>query len=166
MGGQSVSVYRHESGLVRPGLDSIVKYAKQLDVTVEWLMHGGPGGPELQPPTRVVPRVKASDTEVPMVIAQLLADGRLGRVSPDEIAFLARQARVEPSLGADDFENMLLLRRASSSGSVEDRERLNEALRRQAAEHGEHEFDLPAQIAPPAPKPDSVRKSRPNRPKR
>lgn len=165
MGGQNVSVYRHENGIVRPGLASVVKYAKHLDVTVEWLMHGGPGGPELQPPTRVVfTRVKSSDTEVPMVIAELLADGRLGRVTPDEIAFLARQARIEPGLGPDDFESMLLLRRAKSSGSVEDRERLNAALCRQVTEHGEREFNLPEATTPPAPKPDSVRKSRPRRP--
>lgn len=169
IGGQNVSVYRHETGAVRPGLDSIVKYAKHLDVTVEWLMHGGPGGPELEPVTRMVfTRVKASDpNEVPMVIAQLLADGRLGRVTPDEIAFLARQARAEPGLGLDDFEVMLLLRRASSSGSDEDRERLNEALRRQARERNEHEVaDLTEEITPPPPKPDSVRKIRPRQPKR
>lgn len=168
MGGGNVSVYRHETGIVRPGLDSIVKYSKHLDVTVEWLMHGGPGGPELQPPTRMVfvpSRAKANDAnDVPMDVAQLLADGRLGRVSKDEIAFLARLARVEPGIGPDDLENILLVRRASSSGSDEDRERLNEALKRQAAERGEVEFDLPKETTPPAPKPDSVRKTRPRRP--
>lgn len=167
MGGGGVSVYRHESGIVRPSLNSMLKYAKLLDVTVEWLMNGGPDGPELQPPTHMVlTPVKASKAEVPMVIAELLADGRLGRVSPDEIAFLARQARTEPGLGPDDFEHMLLLRRARSSGSSEDIERLNEALRRQSTDHGEHEIDLPAETAPPIPKPNSVRKTRPRRPKR
>lgn len=73
---------------------------------------------------------------VPMVVAQLLADGRLGRVSDDEIAFLARHARVEPGMGLDDLRNMLLLRRASSSGSDADRALLVESLRRQTTEYG------------------------------
>lgn len=68
---------------------------------------------------------------VPMELGHLLAHGRLGEVSADEIRFLARCGGAEPEEGPDYFESVLLMRRAKASGSAEDRARLDEALRRQ-----------------------------------
>lgn len=168
--GQNVTVYRHEKGTVRPLMVNIMKYAAALDVTSDWIMKGGPfGGPEgpAQIESKPLSRVKDADAgQVPMVVAQLLASGRLGPdVSVDEIAFLSRHARVEPGLTADDFEVDLLARRARNTRSEIDLAALNAALSRHVVEHRERTFELHATSDPPS-SPDTVRKVQKRKPRK
>lgn len=167
VGVQNSVVYRHQKGHVRPGLDSAVKYAKVLDITVEWLMSGVGHGPDTTatttPTARLVTRGKSGDAaDVPLVVAQLLASGRLGQnVSIDEIAYLARQARAEPGLSVDHLELALLSRRAIQSRASADVDLFNAAIKRQSEEKNEREIRLHEQKPPP--QPQSMRKVRPQR---
>jgi len=156
---QNVTVYRHEKGLVTPSLDAVVTYARLLEVSVEWIMHGGPGGPVVrEPATSKLQRVSRQNEsgDIPLVVAQLWASGKLGEVTPEEIAFLARHARQEEGATEDDLELALLARRAATTRAKPELEAFNRAVQRQAAERGERSFDLKAQGSP---SPDTVRKS-------
>jgi DNA-binding XRE family transcriptional regulator len=164
VGVQNSVVYRHQKGHVRPGLDSAVKYAKVLDITVEWLMTGLGPGPDtsaaVMPSARLVSRGKSGDTaEVPLVVAQLY--GRLPDVTIDEIAHLARLARAEPGLSVDHLELTLLSRRAIQSRAPTDADLFNAALKRQSEEKNEREIRLTENRPPP--QPQSVRKARPQK---
>lgn len=142
------TVQRHISGTTSPGMDILIKYAQVLEVTVDWLAYGTKSGNAADAATVpsepvLKPGPKAEPT-VPMVVAQLLATGRLGDVTRDEIAFLARMHRAEPGSTESFLEILLLSRRAAATGSVEDRQRLTEALNREAERRGERSIDLAA----------------------
>ncbi len=159
-----VTLFRQEKGLVRPDPASMAKLSMALDVSVDWIMNGGPGGPPVDE-TRPVARAKENaSNELPKSIAELWASGRLS-VSEEEIAFLARHVRANPGLTADDLEIDLLARRARTTRLDEDQDALNAALERQNQEKKVRALELEKPSPPAGPRPDTVRKTTGRKPR-
>src|SRR5262245_52832502 len=120
IGKEPVRLYKYEKGLAQPNTEVLMKLAIELDVTVDWLFHGGPGGPVPDPALKLKAVTDGQPDDVPFVVAELLASQLVGHVTAEEIAYLARQVSAEGMTDVDDLEISLLGRRAATTRASND----------------------------------------------
>lgn len=168
IGREPVVLWKNEKGVTQPNTDALMKLAVALNVSVDWLFHGGDGGPVPDPELKLRAAVDGQPNEVPFVVAELLAGQRLGMVTAEEIAFLARLVTIESMNDIDDLEVSLLARRAASTRSPADVAAFNTALDRQSKERSERTFSLVDDPEPPPAEPvlKSPKRTEPKEPRK
>jgi transcriptional regulator with XRE-family HTH domain len=115
-GQQQVTVYRHERGIVRPSFAAALKYAKALGMSLEYLLGQKiaelalalPDAPHAPAPTT---KLKGGNTDVPLLVAQLLAANVVPDVTVREIEILSKAARADDSMTRNTLELYLWTRR-------------------------------------------------------